>query len=166
MKVKNPIFVVCAMLTAAGVGAMDWNNPQLASVDLNAIEVAVPKAELVRTPPSAAKDVTLQALKFDPKNYNRRTVRTVAVLENACASYFKPCFVLQSGRGTPSFVTVPVWAWLPLTAAGSRRPPIMSDLLDKKLRLVGELVLVGVPSKKQKGYRYQFRVHQYEIIKK
>ena len=44
--------------------------------------------------------------------------------------------------------------------------PVMLDVLGKKLVLIGKLELVGVPSKKQGGYTYRFKVSKYEIKKK
>lgn len=170
MKIKNSIIVACLTLSAAFVGAVDWNRqPELAPADLKAIKIVAPKAAPVPEKHYVPLKMPLMVLKSQPKKYVGKTVMTEAVLENSCPSYFKPCFVLQTGRGTRSFVTVPVAAWLPLHImfpVERRDRPVMLDVLGKKLVLIGKLELVGVPSKKQGGYTYRFRVSKYEIKKK
>mgnify|MGYP001571754441 CR=1 FL=1 len=169
MKIRNSIIVVCLTLSAAFVGAVDWNRPELPAEDLKAIKVVAPAAAPVPEKHRVPVKVPLMVLKFQPRNYVGKTVMTEAVLENSCPSYFKPCFVLQTGRGTRSFVAVPVAAWLPLHIMfpiGHMKRPVMLDVLGKKLVLIGKLELVGVPSKKQGGYTYRFKVSKYEIKKK
>jgi hypothetical protein len=157
--------VACLAMSATVAGAVDWNNPQLASADMSAIKVAAPKPVVVAPKVGVSLKVSLNVLKLRAKFYLKKSVTTEAVLANHCGAA-KPCFTLQVGVGSRE-VGLPVVAFLPLRvpAQTNGKPfPIMSDLVGKRLELTGAIETRTSIVKGKPSVSFQFRVNKYKII--
>ena len=109
----------------------------------------------------AARDVTLAQLANDPAALQDRPVAVSGLLRNAGGNYFTDLRLeLADGAGA----AVAVKPWLPQEvppprpgATGQPRPAVLSDYLEKNVRLTGCL--------RKEGSGYQLEVQQADVIK-